>query len=62
MSLASFAISVPANIENPTSDLLKAGASFVPSPVTATILSNSFKPRTNAYLCKGCDLAITRKF
>jgi len=35
---ASFATSVPViPIENPTSANLRAGASFVPSPVTATI-------------------------
>jgi hypothetical protein len=37
MSEAPFATSVPViPIENPTSDFVKAGASFVPSPVTAT--------------------------
>ena len=59
ISEASFAISVPENIAKPTSDLDKAGASFVPSPVTATTLSNAFNPRTKAYLCMGSDLAIT---
>ena len=62
ISLASFAISVPSNIENPTSLLDKAGASLVPSPVTATILSISLKPRTKAYLCIGWLLAITFRF
>ena len=59
ISDASLAISVPANIANPTSDLDKAGASFVPSPVTATTFFNCLNPRTKAYLCIGCDLAIT---
>ena len=50
MSLASFAMSVPANIANPTSDFDRAGASFVPSPVTATTKFNCFRPKTKAYL------------
>ena len=62
ISLASLAISVPSFIEKPTSLFDKAGASFVPSPVTATTLSNCFKPKTRAYLCKGWLLAITNKF
>lgn len=38
ISEAPLAISVPViPIENPTSALDKAGASFVPSPVTATL-------------------------
>ena len=37
ISLEFLAISVPLNIEKPISHLDKAGASFVPSPVTATI-------------------------
>ena len=37
ISLEFFAISVPLNIEKPTSLFDSAGASFVPSPVTATI-------------------------
>ena len=37
ISLEFLAISVPSNIENPTSLFDKAGASFVPSPVTATM-------------------------
>ena len=53
ISEASFAISVPSIIANPTSDLDKAGASFVPSPVTATTYPKDFKPNTKAYLCKG---------
>ena len=36
MSLASFATAVPSPIESPTCAALSAGASLVPSPVTAT--------------------------
>ena len=36
MSEASFATEVPEPIERPTLAKLSAGASFVPSPVTAT--------------------------
>ena len=36
ISLASLALDVPSPIERPTCALLRAGASFVPSPVTAT--------------------------
>ena len=62
MSAAYFAISVPAMfIANPTSALLKAGASLVPSPVTATTLFLSFNPMTKAYLSSGQDLAKTTK-
>ena len=38
------AISVPANMANPTSDFDKAGASFVPSPVTATTFFKERRP------------------
>lgn len=63
MSAAYFATSVPAMfIANPTSALLRAGASFVPSPVTATTLSLSLNPITKAYLSSGLDLAKTLKF
>ena len=42
---ASLAISVPAiPIAKPTSAFFKAGASFVPSPVTATTFFASIKP------------------
>ena len=61
ISLASLAISVLTNIAKPISLLLNAGASFVPSPVTATTLSNSLNPRTSAYLCIGCECAVTRR-
>jgi len=41
ISAASLATSEPEiPIANPTSAFLRAGASFVPSPVTATTLSN----------------------
>ena len=39
MSEASFATDVPEPIESPTLAKLSAGASFVPSPVTATTSS-----------------------
>jgi len=35
---------------NPTSAFFKAGASFVPSPVTATTYPLSLSPVTKAYL------------
>ena len=53
ISEASFEISVPSIIAKPTSDFDNAGASFVPSPVTATTLPNALSPKTKAYLCKG---------
>lgn len=54
------ATSVPAiPMANPTSAFLRAGASFVPSPVTATTYPLSFNPVTNAYLSSGLDLANT---
>ena len=53
ISEASFEISVPSIIANPTSDFDNAGASFVPSPVTATTLPSALSPKTKAYLCKG---------
>ena len=63
ISAAYFATSVPAIfIANPTSALLRAGASFVPSPVTATTLSLSLKPTTKAYLSYGLLLANTFRF
>ena len=46
-------------IANPTSAFFKAGASLVPSPVTATIWPLSINPVTNAYLSSGLDLANT---
>jgi hypothetical protein len=56
-SLATYVPAIP--IANPTSAFLRAGASLVPSPVTATICSHSFKPTIIAYLSVGLDLAIT---
>lgn len=54
--------SVPAiPIAKPTSAFFKAGASLVPSPVTATTFSNYFKPVTKINLSSGVDLANTLK-
>jgi hypothetical protein len=55
-------ISVPSIIAKPTSDFDKAGASFVPSPVTATTFPKALSPNTKAYLCIGCALARINKF
>ena len=56
------ATSVPAiPIAKPTSAFLRAGASLVPSPVTATTCPNYFNPVTNKYLSSGLDLASTLK-
>jgi hypothetical protein len=46
---------------NPTSAFFKAGASFVPSPVTATTFPLYLNPVTSAYLSSGLDLARTFK-
>lgn len=63
ISAAYLATSVPAiPIANPTSALLKAGASLVPSPVTATTLPLSLSPITNAYLSSGLERAKTQRF
>ena len=63
ISQAYLATSVPVRpIANPTSAFLRAGASLVPSPVTATISPISFNPLTNKYLSSGLDLARTLKF
>lgn len=60
ISAAYFATSVPViPIAKPTSAFLRAGASFVPSPVTATTYPLSLNPVTNAYLSSGLDLART---
>ena len=57
---AYLATSVPViPIANPTSALLRAGASLVPSPVAATTYPLSFKPATKAYLSSGLDRAKT---
>ena len=54
-------------IANPTSAIFSAGASFVPSPVTATIsrlllILLSIIPFTNTYLSSGEDRANTLNF
>ena len=46
-------------IENPTSDFFKAGASLVPSPVTATTWPIYFNPVTKQYLSSGRERAKT---
>lgn len=57
---ASLATSVPAiPMAKPTSAFLRAGASFVPSPVTATTSPNYLSPVTNVNLSSGLDLAKT---
>ena len=57
---ASFATSVPViPIAKPMSAFFNAGASFVPSPVTATTLFNYFNPVTSRYLSSGEDRANT---
>ena len=62
MSAAAFATSVPViPIANPTSAFFKAGASLVPSPVTATTSPNCFNPVTKRYLSSGRDQARTHK-
>ena len=53
MSLASFATDVPDPIESPTLAKFSAGASFVPSPVTATISPLRCKRRTSRCLSSG---------
>ena len=60
MEAASLATSVPViPIANPTSAFLSAGASLVPSPVTATIHPLSLSPVTKAYLSSGLERAKT---
>lgn len=56
--LATYVPAIP--MANPTSAFFKAGASFVPSPVTATTSPLSLRPVTKAYLSSGLDLAKTR--
>ena len=43
----------------PISAFLRAGASFVPSPVTATILPNYLKAVTSKNFYSGVERAIT---
>lgn len=63
ISAAYFATYVPViPIANPTSAFFKAGASLVPSPVTATTCPLSLRPVTKAYLSSGLDLAKTLRF
>lgn len=60
ISAAYFATSVPVMpIAKPTSAFFSAGASLVPSPVTATTSPLSLRPVTSAYLSSGLDLAST---
>jgi len=60
ISDALIATSVPVRpIENPTSASFKAGASFVPSPVTATTSPHYFIPVTRRSLSSGDDLPST---
>ncbi len=58
-SLATYVPLIP--IANPTSAFLRAGASLVPSPVTATTFPLSLSPVTRAYLSYGRDRAKTNK-
>ena len=63
IAAASLATSVPETpIANPTSAFFKAGASLVPSPVTATTWFLSIKPVTKAYLSSGLLRARTSRF
>mmetsp|Transcript_43410 Transcript_43410/g.88816 ORF Transcript_43410/g.88816 Transcript_43410/m.88816 type:complete len:240 (-) Transcript_43410:1817-2536(-) len=67
MSAAFWATWVPVlPIANPTSALLSAGASLVPSPVTATVcgvvILLSWIPVTSVSLSSGDERASTRKF
>jgi len=63
ISHAPLATSVPViPIAKPTSALVKAGASLVPSPVTATTPSESWTPMTRILLSSGEDLAKTLRY
>ena len=60
MSLACLVTSVPEiPIATPTSAFFIAGASLIPSPVTATTLPSSFRAFTTLSLTDGVLLAIT---
>lgn len=60
---AYLATSVPAiPMANPISAFLRAGASFVPSPVIATTWPICFKPVASKYLSYGDDLANTLSY
>ena len=54
-SLATYVPEMP--IANPTSAFLRAGASLVPSPVTATTFPLSLRPVTRQYLSSGLERA-----
>lgn len=60
MSDASFAIDVPAAMAKPTSAALSAGASFVPSPVTAIVSISSPRARNAFTACWGGDIRCIR--
>ncbi len=62
ISLASRATEVPEPIANPTFALLSAGASLVPSPVTATTSPLPCKSLTNFSLSVGRARYITLRF
>ena len=47
---------------NPTSDFFNAGASFVPSPVTATVQLSYFSPVTRMNLSSGDERARTLSY
>ncbi|KAK5633688.1 hypothetical protein RRF57_009401 [Xylaria bambusicola] len=60
ISEASLATSVPQTpIEKPTSAVFKAGASFVPSPVTATVSPRALSFATKMRLSSGDERART---
>ncbi len=60
---ASLATSVPViPIDIPTLALLRAGASLVPSPVTATTFWHCLSPVTNKYLSSGVLLPMTLNY
>ena len=56
--LATYVPAIP--IAKPISDFLRAGASFVPSPVIATTWLSFFNPVAIKYLSSGDDLAKTQ--
>ena len=63
MSQAALDTSVPyIPIANPTSAFFRAGASLVPSPVTATISPCSLSAVTSKYLSSGLERASTLSF
>jgi len=63
ISQAPLATSVPViPMAKPTSALVKAGASLVPSPVTATTPSDFWIPITRILLSSGEDLARTLRY